>query len=106
MDAGPSTLTRHLKRYTHLFIEDGREGEPIATFHISKTTDLAPALDPIPIPHRPASQSPERLRQTMTTHRETLSQATVEPTEPPTEEDQPPNLTNQSELDDTLIRQD
>ena len=78
MDAGPSTLTRHLKRYTHLFIEDGREGEPIATFHISKTTDLAPALDPIPIPHRPASQSPERLRQTMTTHRETLSRATVE----------------------------
>ena len=42
----------------------------------------------------------------MTTHRETLLQAAVEPTKPPTEEDQPPNLTNRSELDDAPNRQD
>jgi hypothetical protein len=42
----------------------------------------------------------------MTTHRETLSQATVEPTEPPTEEDQPLNLTNRSDLDDIPDQQD
>ena len=42
----------------------------------------------------------------MTTHRETLLQAAVEPTKPPTEEDQPPNPTNQSELDDAPDRQD
>jgi hypothetical protein len=106
MDAGPFALTRHLKCYAHLFIKDGREGEPIASFHISKTTDLTPASDLILIPHRPASQSPERSRQTMTTRRETLSQATVESTKPPTEEDKPPNLTSQSKLDDTPDQQD
>jgi hypothetical protein len=73
VDAGPSTLTRHLKRYAHLFIEDGQEGEPIATFHISKTTDLDLVSGPILIPHHPASQSLGRLEQTTTTCRETLS---------------------------------
>jgi hypothetical protein len=70
------------------------KGEPIATFHISKTIDLTPASDLIPIPHHPAPQSLERSGQTMMTRRETLSRATVEPTEPPTEEDQPPNPTS------------
>lgn len=52
MDAGPSALTRHLKHYPHLFVKDGQEGEPIATFYISKTMDLALASDLIPIPYR------------------------------------------------------
>jgi len=42
----------------------------------------------------------------MTTRRETLSQAAVEPTEPPTEEDQPPNPTNRNDLDDIPDQQD
>jgi hypothetical protein len=55
VETGPDTLARYLKRYAHLFIEDGWEGEPVPTFYISKTTDLDPASDPIPIPRRPAS---------------------------------------------------
>ena len=54
MDAGPNILAVYLKGYTHLFIEDGREGEVVPTFHISKTTDLDSASDPVPIPHRDA----------------------------------------------------
>jgi hypothetical protein len=77
-----------MEHYAHLFIEDGQEGEPIATFHISKTTDLAPTLGLILIPHHSASQSLGRLEQTMTTHRETLLQVTMEPTKPPMEEGQ------------------
>jgi hypothetical protein len=49
MDAGPDVLAVYLKHYAHLFIKDGREGEVIPTFHISKTTDLNSALDPVPI---------------------------------------------------------
>ena len=41
----------------------------------------------------------------MTCH-ETLSQATVEPTKPPIEESQPPNLTNRSDLDTAPDQQD
>jgi hypothetical protein len=41
----------YLKHYAHLFITDGREGEVVPTFHISKTSDLNSASDPIPIPH-------------------------------------------------------
>jgi hypothetical protein len=41
----------YLKHYAHLFVEDGQEGEVVPTFHISKTTDLDSASDPIPIPH-------------------------------------------------------
>ena len=86
MDTGPDTLARYLKRYAHLFVKDGQEGEPVPTFHISKTMDLDSALDPIPIPRRPTSKSSARSGQMVTTHGETLSQAMVEPTEPPTEE--------------------
>ena len=42
----------------------------------------------------------------MTTRHETLSQAAVEPTEPPIEESQYPNLTNQNDLDDAPNQQD
>lgn len=52
MDTRPDALPAYLKRYTHLFVEDGGEkGEVVPTFHISKTTDLDSTLDPIPIPH-------------------------------------------------------
>ena len=52
-DTGPDTLARYLKRYAHLFVEDGREGEPVPTFYISKTTDFNSASDPILIPRHP-----------------------------------------------------
>ena len=55
MDAGPVTLAMYLKHYAYLFVEDGGEGEPVPTFHISQATDLDSTLDPIPIPRRPAS---------------------------------------------------
>jgi hypothetical protein len=86
MDAEPDALTVYMKRYAHLFIEDGREGEIVPTFHISKTMNLDSASDPIPIPHRHAPQSSTRSGRTTTTHGEKLSQAAVEPTGPPTEE--------------------
>ena len=54
MDAGPDIVAVYLKRYTHLFIKDGREGEDVPTFHISKTMDLDSASGPIPIPHSDA----------------------------------------------------
>ena len=73
MDRGPGTLIRYLKHCVHLFIEDGREGESMPTFYINKPTDLDSALDPIPIPHRPTSQSSVRLGWTATTHGEALS---------------------------------
>jgi hypothetical protein len=41
----------------------------------------------------------------MTTHGETLLQAAVEPTEPPTEEHQPQEPTNRDNIDDTPIQQ-
>lgn len=53
MDVGSPTLTNHLKRYAHLFTETNREGEPITTFHISKTMGFVSTMDPIPIPHHP-----------------------------------------------------
>ena len=54
LDVGLDALAVYLKRYTHLFVEDGREGEIVPTFHISKTMDLDSASDPIPIPHHHA----------------------------------------------------
>jgi hypothetical protein len=51
VDAGPDALVVYLKHYAHLIVEDGREGEIIPTFHISKTMDLDSASDPIPISH-------------------------------------------------------
>ena len=56
MDAGPNTLAVYLKCYAHLFVEEGREGEIVPTFHISKTLDLDSALDSIPIPHHHTPQ--------------------------------------------------
>jgi hypothetical protein len=47
----------YLKCYTHLFVEDGREGEVVPTFHISNTTDLDSTSDPIPITHRDTPRS-------------------------------------------------
>ena len=49
VDTGPDALLKYLKRYAHIFVEDGQEGEPVPTFHISKTMDLDSASDPIPI---------------------------------------------------------
>jgi hypothetical protein len=40
VDTGPDTLARYFKHYIHLFVEDGREGESVPTFYISKTMDL------------------------------------------------------------------
>ena len=85
MDTRPDALTVYLKCYAHLFVEDGREGEIVPTLHISKTMDLDSASDPIPIPHRHAPQS-SRSGHAMMSHGRTLSQAVVEPTEPPTAE--------------------
>jgi hypothetical protein len=72
MDVEPDALAVYLKCYTHLFIKDGREGEVVPTFYISKATDLDSALDPIPILHRHTPQSTTRPGHT-TTHGETLS---------------------------------
>jgi hypothetical protein len=53
MDTGPEALAVYLKHYTHIFIEDGREGEVVPTFHISKTMDQDYASDSIPtLQHR------------------------------------------------------
>ena len=48
------TLTVYLKRYAHLFVKYGHEGEIVPTFHFSKTTDLDSTSDLIPILHRHA----------------------------------------------------
>jgi hypothetical protein len=106
VDTRPDALAVYLKRYAHLFIEDGQEGEIIPTFHIGKTTDLDYASDPIPIPHHHASQSSTRSGRATTTHTEILSQATVEPTEPPTEVYQPQNPTHRGNTDDALDQHD
>jgi hypothetical protein len=55
VDTGPEALVAYLKHYTHIFVEDGREGEVVPTFHISKTTDQDYASDLIPIPQHRAS---------------------------------------------------
>jgi hypothetical protein len=73
VDAGPDALRRYLKRYAHLFVEDGREGEPVPTFYISKTMDLDSASNPTPISRRSAFRSLGRSGQTTTTRGKTLS---------------------------------
>ena len=99
MNAGPAALMRHLKRYAHLFVEDGPEGEHVSTFHINKTMDLTLASGLIPTPHRSASDSPRRLGHMMTTCCEALSQVAAKLAEPPTEEHQLPNPIDRSEID-------
>ena len=55
MDVGPDVLAVYVKRYAHLFVKyGGQECDVVPTFHISKTTNLNSASDPIPIPHRHA----------------------------------------------------
>jgi hypothetical protein len=42
VEAGPDALAVYLKRYAHLFIKDGGEGEVIPTFYIAKPQILTP----------------------------------------------------------------
>jgi hypothetical protein len=63
----------YLKHYTHLFVEDGREGEVVPTFHISKTTYQDYTSDSIPISQPGATRSSTRSRHVAPIHRETLS---------------------------------
>jgi hypothetical protein len=105
VDAGPDPLRRYLRRYAHLFVEDGREGEPVPTFHTSKTTDLDSASNPTSTPHCSTSQPLGRSGRTTTTHGETLSQAVVEHIEPLAEEHQPPDPTGRDDIDDAPDQQ-
>ena len=105
MDVGPDPLRRYLRPYAHLFVEDGQEGEPVPTFHINQTTDLNSTSNPTSAPRHSTSQPLGRSRRTTTTHGETLSQATVELTEPLIVEYQPPNPMGQDDIDDTPDQQ-